>query len=156
MNSVNKVKYLKLNLSNKKKVLSLLSKIKPDIVIHFGSSNPSYNEMKKKKNFYDKNFLETKILIDALLLLKIKIKFVFANSAQILKSKNKKKKIDEKTEFYKYNDYTKFRYNIFKYLKKKKNPKFKFVNLILLIMTLNLEILSFYFPELLNISKIKF
>jgi len=132
LNSVNKVKYLKLNLSNKKKVLSLLSKIKPDIVIHFGSSNPSYNEMKKKKNFYDKNFLETKILIDALLLLKIKIKFVFANSAQILKSKNKKKKIDEKTEFHKYNDYTKFRYNIFKYLKKnKKNPKFKFVNLIL-------------------------
>ena len=92
LNSVNKVKYLKLNLSNKKKVLSLLSKIKPDIVIHFGSSNPSYNETKKKKNFYDKNFLETKILIDALLLLKIKIKFVFANSAQILKSKNKKKK----------------------------------------------------------------
>ncbi len=132
LSSVKKVKYLKLNLLNKKKILNLLREIKPNIVVHLGSSNPSYEEIKKKKNFYDKNFLESKNLIDALLLTKTNIKFIFANSSQIFKSKNKKKKINEDSKFYKYNDYTKFRYNIFKYLKKtKNNPKFKFTNLIL-------------------------
>ena len=132
LNSINKVKYLKINLSNKKQILNLLLKIKPNVVIHFGSSNPSYDELKVKKNFYDKNFLDTKNLIDSLLFSKKNVKFIFANSAQILKSKNLKKKINEENEFHKYNDYTKFRYNIFQHLKKtKKNSKFKFINLIL-------------------------
>tara|TARA_B100000035_G_scaffold282546_1_gene264186 strand:- start:21 stop:941 length:921 start_codon:yes stop_codon:yes gene_type:complete len=131
-NYVKKVKYIQLNLSNKKKISSQLSKIRPNIVIHFGSSNPSYIEMKKKKNFYDKNFSDSKNLIDALLLSNKNAKFIFANSAQIFKSRNIKKRVNEKSEFHKFNDYTKFRYDIFQYLKKmKKIFKFRFVNLIL-------------------------
>ena len=76
LNSINKVKYLKINLSNKKQILNLLLKIKPNVVIHFGSSNPSYDELKVKKNFYDKNFLDTKNLIDSLLFSKKNVKFI--------------------------------------------------------------------------------
>jgi GDPmannose 4,6-dehydratase len=131
LNSINKVKYLKINLSNKKQILNLLLKIKPNVVIHFGSSNPSYDELKVKKNFYDKNFLDTKNLIDSLLFYKKSVKFIFANSAQIIANKNTKKKINEKNRFDYNSSYTKFRLNIFKYLEKKKNSKFRFSNLIL-------------------------
>lgn len=130
-NYVERVKYVKLDLLKKKQVSKLLSRVKPDVVVHFGSSNPSYYELNKNKDFYKKNFQESKNLIDALISEKKDVKFIFANSAQIIANKNTKKKINEKNRFDYNSSYTKFRLNIFKYLEKKKNSKFRFSNLIL-------------------------
>ena len=70
-------------------------------------------------------------MIDSSLLTKRKIRLLFANSAQIIK-KSKKRKLNEKSELYDYNDYTKFRHDIFKYLMNiKVNSNFSFSNLIL-------------------------
>ena len=83
------VKYLKQNLSNKKKVFELLNNIKPNIIIHFGSTNPSFGERSKKKFFTIEIFWKTKNLIDSSLLTKRKIRLLFANSAQIIKKVKK-------------------------------------------------------------------
>jgi GDPmannose 4,6-dehydratase len=154
-NFVEKVKYLQSNLSNKKQVLKLLIDIKPDVIIHFGSTNPSFDERSKKNFFYNRNFLETKNLIDASLFTKRKISFLFANSAQIIK-KSKKKKLNEKSNLYDYNDYTKFRYGVLKYLKNiKKNNHFKFINLILFNHDSKFRNSKFLIPRIIKYIKNK-
>ena len=83
-------------------------------------------------------------------------KFIFANSAQIFKSRNIKKRVNEKSEFHKFNDYTKFRYDIFQYLKKmKKIFKLRFINLILFNHDSRFRNSKFLILELLNMLKMK-
>jgi GDP-D-mannose dehydratase len=136
-NKIKKVIYKKINLLNKKEVNIILLKIRPDVIVHFGSENPSYQQ---KKNFYLKNYSSLKNLFNATALLKNKVHFIFPNSSHIFS--NKKKKISEKQMFFLNYDYSKsnfsysrFRINSFNYIKKfiknKKINNIKFTNLIL-------------------------
>ena len=64
--NVNKIKNFPIyNINNKKinLVEKLLNKIKPHIIVHFGSSNPSYGKKFIKKD-YDENYNFSKFLID--------------------------------------------------------------------------------------------
>ncbi len=119
--NVNQIKNIPIyNIKNKKidLVEKLLDEINPHIIVHFGSSNPSYGKKFKKKD-YNKNYKFSKFLIDYIS--KKKIKFIFPSSAQIFKKKRdiiNENSLTEKGDFY-----TKFRLDITKFLlqKKKRN-----------------------------------
>jgi GDP-D-mannose dehydratase len=89
-----KVKYFINNLKTKKKIISHLKIIQPDIIIHLASSNNSYGDRKKKDNYkinYLENFKNTKNLVNAIIACKFKTKFIFAGSSLMFKSyKNRK------------------------------------------------------------------
>mgnify|MGYP001466158960 FL=1 len=115
---INNVIYKKINLSNSKTVLKTIKKINPDVLIHFGSDNPSFSENKKlNKNIYIRNFNETKNLIDSFTELK-KGKLILIGSSQMYK--NIKTKINLNTKFEQSTPYTKFRINTYKYMIKQK------------------------------------
>ena len=103
---------------NFNKIIKKFDEIKPDVIIHFGSSNPSYNQNFGKKE-YDYNLNFTKNIIDYIS--KNKIKFIFPSSSLVFKySKNKlneNSKIESKTY------YSKFRNNASKYLLNIKRKK---------------------------------
>lgn len=115
---INNVTYKKINLLNSKTVLKTFKKINPDVLIHFGSDNPSFSESKKlNKNIYIRNFNETKNLIDSFTKLK-KGKLILVGSSQMYK--NIKTKINLNTKFTQSTPYTKFRINTYKYMIKQK------------------------------------
>jgi GDPmannose 4,6-dehydratase len=103
---------------NFNKIIKKFDEIKPDVIVHFGSSNPSYNQNFGKKE-YDYNLNFTKNIIDYIS--KNKIKFIFPSSSLVFKySKNKlneNSKIESKTY------YSKFRNNASKYLLNIKRKK---------------------------------
>ena len=95
-------------------------KIKPDIIIHLGSNNPSY-----KKKFthqdYRKNLFFTKQIINYVEK-NNHIKLILISSSQIFKKSNKK--VNEDSPVYEKDNYSKFRIESAKYLLTKKR-KFK-------------------------------
>lgn len=129
---VKKVKYIKSDLSSKKKIVKILSKFNPDIIYHLASSNDSYAKRKKGNfiNNYSYNYECAKNLIDALFEKNSKCKFIFAGSS--LMFDNQKNIINEKTSF-KVNDlYSKYKIDIHNYLLKKfNNTKTSFITAIL-------------------------
>ena len=106
-------KKIKLKVKNVKK---LLDNIKPDIIVHLGSSNPSFKKSFRKID-YKKNSEFTKKLINYLIKNK-EIKFIFPSSSQIYKLS--KKKINEKSVPVINSYYSKFRVNLSNYLLKTK------------------------------------
>lgn len=116
--TTNKKKYF--STYNKKfyKIKKEINKINPDVIIHFGSDNPSYNKKFTYKN-YKKNILFTKKLIDYIANKK-QIKLILISSSQIFKKTNKK--VRENSVLFSDNYYSKFRIESTKYLllKKKK------------------------------------
>ena len=111
---IKKVKYHKISNKEFQNVKNLLDDIKPDVIVHLGSSNPSFKK-KFNKNDYKKNSDFTRKLIDYLKK-NNKIKFIFPSSSQIFKFS--KKKINEKSVYKANSYYTKFRINISNYLLK--------------------------------------
>ena len=111
---IKNVKYFKV--SNKKfhSVKNLLDNIKPDVIVHLGSNNPSFKQ-KFKKIDYKRNSEFTKKLINYLIEYK-KTKFIFPSSSQIYKYS--KKKINEKSVYKVSSYYTKFRINLTNHLLK--------------------------------------
>ena len=116
--NVNKIKNIPIyNIKNKKInfIEKLLNKINPHIIVHFGSSNPSYGKKFIKKD-YNKNYNFSKFLVDYISRKKLNLFF----QAQ---HKFLKKKIDivnEKSLTEKKNYYSKFRLDITKLLLKEK------------------------------------
>lgn len=113
---IRNVKYFKISGNKFKNVKNLLDNIKPDIIVHLGSNNPSFRQ-NFKKNDYIKNLNFTKKLIDYLIKNK-KIKFIFPSSSQIYKLS--KKKINEKSVSKVFSYYSKFRIYSSNYLLKVK------------------------------------
>ena len=112
------VSYQKINLLNRKLVFKKIKNLKPFVLIHFGSENPSFNENKKKEiDFYTKNFEITKNLIDSFAKLK-KSKLIIIGSSQMYRENIKK--IDLTTKFSQSTPYTKFRIDSFEYMIKQK------------------------------------
>ena len=112
-----KIKFIKVNLLNKKNLENIFKDNIPNIIVHLAANNPAYNEFSYKK-FYKDNILGSKNLFNFSQKYNPKIKFIFANSSQIFKKKNgtvneNSKKIIAKnyTKFY-----TKFRIEFDKFM----------------------------------------
>ena len=105
-----------------------LNQIKPDIIIHLGSNNPSFHRSFNKKDYFF-NLKFTKKLIDYVTKNK-NIKFILPSTSQIFKTFNGK--INENSKIKLSNYYTKFRIESSNYLLKMKK-KFKInANIIIL------------------------
>jgi GDPmannose 4,6-dehydratase len=103
-------------------------KIKPDIIIHLGSDNPSYNK-KFLYQDYRKNLFFTKKLIDYVAN-NNHIKLILISTSQIFKKSNKK--VTEESPVYAKDNYSRFRIESAQYLLTKKR-KFK-LNATILIL----------------------
>ena len=95
---VKNVSYHKIDLLNYDKVSKFIDRIDPLCLIHLGTENPNYIELKRKKDYYKNNLKVTKNLI----------KYFSLN-------KNNKK-VDLKSKFYPVNSYAKFRVESHKYM----------------------------------------
>ena len=125
-NKIKKVFYTINNLLDKKKIIKNLKKINPDIVIHLASVNKSYNERLKKDEYYNNylvNLKITKNLVDAIIELNIKPKFIFAGSS-LMFGNAKKKTVSEKDSFKSKDHYAKYKIDAYKYIEKKSNKGF--------------------------------
>jgi GDPmannose 4,6-dehydratase len=110
--SSNKKKYF--NTSNKKfhKIKEEIDKIKPNVIIHLGSDNPSYKKEFSYKD-YKKNLLFTKKIIEYVKNNR-QIKLIIISSSEIFKKTNKK--VSENSKLCPKNYYSKFRIETAKYL----------------------------------------
>jgi GDP-D-mannose dehydratase len=143
-----KVKYKKVDLTNFNKIKNQISIINPTHIIHFGSSNPTF---KNKNNFFKKNFVSSKNIIDAILRVNKKIQFIFPSSSQIFK---KKRIVTEDDKFIISSSYTKFRIKIYDYMKSKKiKEELKFTNLILFNHDSIYRSKNFLFPRIFKAVK---
>ena len=97
----NDIKYHKINLLRKNKLLKLLMSKKPDIIIHLAGQS-TIDMVEKKKNNYLDNFLATKNLIECIKQLKIS-NLIFSSTAAVYKQKIQK--LDEKSNLYSKNAY---------------------------------------------------
>jgi len=148
-----KVIYKTLDLSNFEKLKKYLDKLNPYCLIHLGSENPNFYELKKKK-FYDNNFLVTKNLIDYFSKIKPNKKLILVGSSQMYRSNNRK--INLKTPFKPINSYAKFRTDSFKYMVKlKKKHKSNIVMAILFNHDSIYRNTKFLIPRLIKMVKKK-
>jgi len=100
-----KVKFIKVNLLNKKNLENIFKNNIPNIIVHLAANNPAHNEASYKK-FYKDNILGSKNLFNLSYKHNPKIKFIFANSSQIFKKK--KGSVNENSEKVVAKNYTKF------------------------------------------------
>ena len=100
-----KVKFIKINLLNKKNLENIFKNNIPNIIVHLAANNPAYNEFSYKK-FYKDNIMGSKNLFNSSHKYNPKIKFIFANSSQIFKKKNGI--VNENSETIIAKNYTKF------------------------------------------------
>ena len=113
-----KVKYFKINLLDYKKVSNFLNTTNPLSLIHLGTENPNYIELKRKKDFYQKNLLATKNLIDYFSLYQPKKKLILIGTSQMYGQFPKK--VNLKSKFCPLNSYAKFRVKSYSYMLKNK------------------------------------
>ena len=85
LNRVKKVSYQKIDLLDYKKISRFLTKVDPLCLIHLGSENPNYKELKKKKDFYRNNLIVTKNLIKYFSLNHIDKKLILVGTSQMYK-----------------------------------------------------------------------
>ena len=148
-----RVKYYNIKNKNFRSIKKKLNIISPNIIIHFGSNNPSFHRSFKKKD-YLKNFNFTKKLINYVSKNK-NIKFILPSTSQIFKYSNKKVNENSKVKISSF--YTRFRIDSSNYLLKMKkkfnlnasivilfnhdsrfrNPRFLFPRLIIAIKRRN-------------------
>jgi GDPmannose 4,6-dehydratase len=121
LNRVKKVSYQKIDLLDYKKISRFLTKVDPLCLIHLGTENPNYIELKRKKNFYKKNLKATKNLIKYFSLNKFNRKLILIGTSQMYGKS--KKIVNLNSKFNPINSYAKFRVESYKYMlsHKKKN-----------------------------------
>ena len=96
------IKYHKIDLLKKSKLLKLLMNDKPDIIIHLAGQSTIDMVEKKKNNYYLDNFLATKNLVECIKKLKIS-NLIFSSTAAVYKEK--KQKLNEKSNLFSKNAY---------------------------------------------------
>ena len=115
---VKNVKYFKINLLDYKKTSKFLNTINPHSLIHLGTENPNYIELKRKKDFYQKNLQVVKNLVDYFSLYQPKKKLVLIGTSQMYGVFPKK--VGLKSRFNPINSYAKFRVKSYSYMLKNK------------------------------------
>tara|TARA_B100000965_G_scaffold370862_1_gene359324 strand:+ start:1360 stop:2268 length:909 start_codon:yes stop_codon:yes gene_type:complete len=153
-NKISKVKYYKVNLLNFKSLSKFLNKYRPHSLIHLGTENPNYLELKKNKDFYKRNLNATKNLIDYFSHNKSKKKLILIGSSQMYgMSKNK---VSLRSNFNPANSYAKFRVEAYNYmLKIKKKYKSNMVTAILFNHDSMFRKKKFLIPRLVKLIKSK-
>jgi len=126
------VKYSKVNFLNKKSVLQKINEIKPRVVVHFGSNNPSFNQKKNSENFNKINTQSAINIINSIVESRINCTFIFSNSSQVFLNKSFKKKVSENDIISSNDGYTNFRIKVLEHMEHlRKTKKFKYINLML-------------------------
>ena len=114
------INYFEINLKDKKKLEKLFKFYKVDVVLNLASNNPNY-----RQNSYRKHYLENinnfKNLIDNLIKYKNEVKFISCSSSRIFRKKNGL--VNENSNIYANDFYSKFRIETNKYLIKIKKKK---------------------------------
>jgi len=148
------IKYNKVDLLNYNKVSNFLEKINPICVIHLGTENPNYIELKRKKDFYKNNLKATKNLIKYFSLNKPKKKLILIGTSQMY---GKLRKLaDLKSKFDPINSYAKFRVESYKYmLINKKKYQSKMTTAILFNHDSQYRKRKFLIPRLIRLIKSK-
>ncbi len=120
---------IKVNLSNENKIKNIFSKIRPDIILHLGSKNPSFKQSGYKK-YFQYNMITTRNIFLAAYEKNIDTKFIFCNSSQIFRKKNGI--VNERSNFFFKTDYSKFRFKSHEFmLGYKKKNNINYTNVIL-------------------------
>jgi len=148
------IKYNKVDLLNYNKVSNFLEKINPICVIHLGTENPNYIELKRKKDFYKNNLKATKNLIKYFSLNKPEKKLILIGTSQMY---GKLRKLaDLKSKFDPINSYAKFRVESYKYmLNSKKKYQSKMTTAILFNHDSMYRKKKFLIPRLIRLIKSK-
>ena len=148
------IKYNKVDLLNYNKVSNFLEKINPICVIHLGTENPNYIELKRKKDFYKNNLKATKNLIKYFSLNKPEKKLILIGTSQMY---GKLRKLaDLKSKFDPINSYAKFRVESYKYmLNNKKKYQSKMTTAILFNHDSQYRKRKFLIPRLIRLIKSK-
>ena len=151
---IKNVKYSKIDLLDYKKLSFFLEKIDLFALIHLGTENPNYLELKKNKNFYVKNLKATKNLIDYFSLKRPKKKLVLVGTSQMYNKSSKA--VHLKSKFKPLNSYAKFRVESYSYmLKKKKKHDSNITNAILFNHDSKYRKKKFLIPRLIKLIKFK-
>ena len=153
---IEKVIYIKNNLSSKIKTTKIINKIKPNIILHLAASNNSYSSRNKDtySKIYKGNVLISKNLIDSIICSKIKCKFIFAGSSLMFGIN--KKNVNERTPFKSNEYYGKYKIEIHKYLEKLSLiNKINFTTVILFNHDSYFRNQKFLIPRIIKAFKIK-
>jgi GDPmannose 4,6-dehydratase len=151
---IKKVNYKKIDLFNYNKISNFLDKIDPLYLIHLGTENPSYIELKGKKNFYRNNLKATNNLIKYYSLNKPKKKLILIGTSQMYGKS--KKKVNLRSKFDPTTPYEKFRVESFRYmLSNKKKYKSTMTTAILFNHDSMYRNQKFLIPRLIKLIKLK-
>ncbi len=148
----NKIRFKKIDLLNYNKLSKFLDKCKFDSLIHLGTENPNYLQLKKKVDFYKKNLTATKNLIDYFSNRQTDKRLILIGTSQMYG--NKKKKVNINSRFKPINSYAKFRVEAYNYmLKSKKKYKSNMITAILFNHDSKFRKKKFLIPRLVKIIK---
>ena len=148
------VNYSTVNILDYRRFSNYIKKVKPHALIHLGTENPNYLELKKKKDFYKKNLKATKNLIDYFSKYFPNKKLILIGSSQMYGPSSKK--VNLNSEFNPGNSYARFRVESYNYMvKRKKIDNSKMVTAILFNHDSSFRKKKFLIPRLVKLIKLK-
>ena len=148
------VNYSTVNILDYRRFSNYIKKVKPHALIHLGTENPNYLELKKKKDFYKKNLKTTKNLIDYFSKYFPNKKLILIGSSQMYGLSSKK--VNLNSEFNPQNSYARFRVESYNYMvKRKKIDNSKMVTAILFNHDSSFRKKKFLIPRLVKLIKLK-
>ena len=148
------VNYSTVNILDYRRFSNYIKKVKPHALLHLGTENPNYLELKKKKDFYKKNLKTTKKLIDYFSKYLPNKKLILIGSSQMYGPSSKK--VNLNSEFNPGNSYARFRVESYNYMvKRKKIDNSKMVTAILFNHDSSFRKKKFLIPRLVKLIKLK-
>ena len=148
------VNYSTVNILDYRRFSNYIKKVKPHALLHLGTENPNYLELKKKKDFYKKNLKTTKNLIDYFSKYFPNKKLILIGSSQMYGPSSKK--VNLNSEFNPGNSYARFRVESYNYMvKRKKIDNSKMVTAILFNHDSSFRKKKFLIPRLIKLIKLK-
>tara|TARA_B100000745_G_scaffold299679_1_gene251081 strand:- start:861 stop:1766 length:906 start_codon:yes stop_codon:yes gene_type:complete len=148
------VNYSTVNILDYRRFSNYIKKVKPHALLHLGTENPNYLELKKKKDFYKKNLKTTKNLIDYFSKYFPNKKLILIGSSQMYDPSSKK--VNLNSEFNPGNSYARFRVESYNYMvKRKKIDNSKMITAILFNHDSSFRKKKFLIPRLIKLIKLK-
>ena len=148
------VNYSTVNILDYRRFSNYIKKVKPHALLHLGTENPNYLELKKKKDFYKKNLKTTKNLIDYFSKYFPNKKLILIGSSQMYGPSSKR--VNLNSEFNPGNSYARFRVESYNYMvKRKKIDNSKMITAILFNHDSSFRKKKFLIPRLVKLIKLK-